>query len=160
MNFIRAGLLFLFAFSVLAFGSVEIWSQSILEIGVSVLFVAWAALAFIQPDFKVEWNPLNWPLVGWLAIGVAQLALHVTPYPFLTRVELLKLSAYILIFFLSTQVFRQRRDLTQLAWFLIVLVFFGFTVGDHPILRWSECNYLRISDADRRRDSFRPLREP
>ena len=88
MNFIRAGLLFLFAFSVLAFGSVEIWSQSILEIGVSVLFVAWAALAFIQPDFKVEWNPLNWPLLGWLAIGVAQLALHVTPYPFLTRVRI------------------------------------------------------------------------
>ena len=129
MNFIRAGLLFLIAFSVLAFGSVEIWSQSILQIGVSVLFVAWAALAFIQPDFKVEWNPLNWPLLGWLAIGISQLALRVTPYPYLTRLELLKLAAYVLIFFLSTQVFRQRRDLVALAWFLITLCFFVSLLG-------------------------------
>ena len=39
MNVIRGGLLFLFAFSVLAFGAVEVWSGSILEIGASLLFV-------------------------------------------------------------------------------------------------------------------------
>ena len=126
----------MFAFSVLAFGSVEVWSQSMLEIGASVLFVGVGRdRVFLDPGVKMEWNPLNWPLVGWLAIGVAQLSLHVTPYPFLTRVELLKLSAYLLIFFLSTQVFRERRDLTQLAWFLIVSVFFGFALGDRPVLR-------------------------
>ena len=123
MKFIRAGLMLLFAFSVLAFGSVEVWSESLLEIGAGILFVGWAAIVVLNPGVQIEWNPLNWPLAGFLAIGLVQLALHITPYPFLTRVELLKLAAYLIIFFLSTQAFRQRRDLTNLAWFLIFLCF-------------------------------------
>ena len=123
MNVIRAGLLFLFAFSVLAFGAVEVWSGSILEIGASLLFIGWAALVFLDDRIKIYWSPLNWPLLGLFGIGLAQLLLRATPYPFLTRVELLKLAAYLLIFFLSTQVFRERRDLTSLAWFLILLCF-------------------------------------
>src|SRR5271169_260287 len=123
MKVIRAGLLFLFAFCVLAFGAVEVWSGSILEIGASLLFIGWAALVFLDDRVVIHWNPLNWPLVGLFGIGIAQLLLHATPYPFLTRVELLKLAAYLLIFFLATQVFRERRDLTNLAWFLILLCF-------------------------------------
>jgi O-antigen ligase len=123
MNVIRGGLLFLLAFSVLAFGAVEVWSGSILEIGASLLFIGWAALVFLDDRIKIYWNPLNWPLLGLFGIGLAQLLLHATPYPFLTRVELLKLAAYLLIFFLATQAFRERRDLTNLAWFLILLCF-------------------------------------
>lgn len=129
MKFIRAGLLLLFAFAVLAFGSVEVWSASLLEIGAGLLFIGWAAIIFLDPGAKLEWNPLTWPLAGFLAIGLIQLALHLTPYPFLTRVELLKLTAYLLIFFLSTQVFRERRDLTNLAWFLMLLCFFVSLLG-------------------------------
>src|SRR5271156_186584 len=123
MNVIRGGLLFLFAFSVLAFGAVEVWSNSVLEIGASLLFIGWAALVFLDSRIKIYWNPLNGPLLGLFAIGLAQLFLHATPYPFLTRVELLKLAAYLLFFFLATQVFRERRNLTNLAWFLILLCF-------------------------------------
>ena len=123
MKVIRAGLMFLFAFSVLAFGAVEVWSGSILEIGASLLFIAWAALVFLDNGVKIHWSPLNWPLLGLFTIGLAQFVLRATPYPFLTRVELLKLAAYLLIFFLSTQAFRERRDLTNLAWFLILLCF-------------------------------------
>jgi O-antigen ligase len=129
MRFIRAGLLLLFAFGVLAFGAVEVWSASLLEIGAGILFIGWAAIVFLDPAVKIEWNPLNWPLAGFFTIGLIQLAFHITPYPFLTRVELLKLAAYFLIFFLSTQAFRQRRDLTNLAWFLIFLCFFVSLLG-------------------------------
>jgi O-antigen ligase len=129
MKFIRAGLLFLFAFSVLAFGSVEVWSASVLEIGAAILFIGWAAIVSLDRGVQIEWSPLNWPLAGFLAIGLLQLALHSTPYPFLTRVELLKLTGYLLIFFLSTQAFRQRRDLSNLAWFLIFLCFFVSLLG-------------------------------
>src|SRR5271169_4131209 len=114
MKVIRGGLLFLFAFSVLAFGAVEVWSESILEIGASLLFVGWATLVFVDDRVKIHWNPLNWPLLGLFGIGLAQLLLRGTPYPFLTHVELLKIAAYLLIFFLSTQAFRERRDLTNL----------------------------------------------
>ncbi|HSY64731.1 MAG TPA: O-antigen ligase family protein [Terriglobales bacterium] len=123
MNLIRGGLLFLFAFSVLAFGAVEIWSGSIVEIGASLLFIGWAVLVLVDDRIKIYWSPLNGPLLLLFGIGLAQLLLRATPYPFLTRVELLKLAAYLLIFFLSTQVFRERRDLTNLVWFLILLCF-------------------------------------
>jgi O-antigen ligase len=123
MKVIRGGLLFLFAFSVLAFGAVEVWAGSILEIGASLLFAGWAVLVFLDDRIQIHWSPLNWPLLGLLGIGFAQFVLRATPYPYLTRVELLELAAYLVIFFLSTQVFRERRDLTNLVWFLILLCF-------------------------------------
>src|SRR5271156_4860320 len=129
MRTIRNGLLFLFAFSVLAFGGVEVWSEAVLEIGASMLLVGWAALVFFDRGVKIHWSPLNWPLLGLFGIGLAQLISHATPYPFLTRIELLKLGAYLIVFFLSTQVFRERRDLTAVAWFLILLCFFVSLLG-------------------------------
>ena len=83
MKFIRAGLLLLFAFSVLAFGSVEVWSASFLEIGASILFIGWALVVFLDPGVKIEWSHLNWPLAGFLAIGLVQLGLRITPYAYL-----------------------------------------------------------------------------
>ena len=123
MRMIRGGVLLLFAFSVLAFGAVEVWSESILEIGASLLFVGWATIIFFDERVKICWSPLNWPLASLFGIGFAQLVLRAAPYLFLTRLELLKLATYMLVFFLSTQVFRERNDLTNAAWFLILLCF-------------------------------------
>src|SRR5271156_1617184 len=55
MNVIRGGLLFLFAFSVLAFGAVEVWSGTILQIGASLVFIGWAALVFLDDRIKIYW---------------------------------------------------------------------------------------------------------
>ena len=46
MKGIRVGLLILFAYSVLAFGTVEVWSESLLEIGASILLISWAVIAY------------------------------------------------------------------------------------------------------------------
>jgi O-antigen ligase len=126
MKVIRVGLLFLFAFSVLAFGAVEVWSQSLLEIGASILLISWAVIVYRDKQSTIQWNPLSWPLLGFIAVGIVQLAFHWTPNPFLTRLELLRLAAYFIIFFLTAQVFRERADFVKLAWFLIVL---GFSVA-------------------------------
>jgi O-antigen ligase len=123
MKLIRVGLCALFVITVLAYGAVEVWSQSILEAGAGLLFVVWAVIAFRNRNLTITWNPLCWPLLGLLAIGLGQLAFRITPYPFLSRVELLKLIAFILVFFLSTQVFRERQDLNSLAWLLMLLCF-------------------------------------
>ncbi|HEY0704396.1 MAG TPA: O-antigen ligase family protein [Candidatus Acidoferrales bacterium] len=123
MKLIGAGLCGLIALMVLAFGGVEVWSQSILEAGAGLLFVTWAIIAFRDPNLKITWNPLCWPLLGLLAIGVGQMVFRLTAYPFLTRVEILKLISYFLIFFLTTQVFRERQELNALAWALMFLCF-------------------------------------
>jgi O-antigen ligase len=126
MKGIRVGLVLLFAFSVLAFGAVEVWSQSVLEIGASILLISWAVIVYRDKQSTIQWNPLSWPLLGIIAVGIVQLAFHWTPNPFLTRVELLRLAAYLIIFFLTAQAFRERADFVKLAWFLIVL---GFSVA-------------------------------
>jgi O-antigen ligase len=123
MKLIRVGLCALFVFTVLAYGAVEVWSQSILEAGAAFLFVVWAVIVFRDRSLKITWNPLCWPLLGLLAIGAAQLIFRITPYPFLTRIEALKLISYFLVFFLSTQVFRERQHLNSLAWLLMLLCF-------------------------------------
>ena len=123
MTLLRIGLCALIAGSVLALGGVEVWSESVIEIGSAALFVLWALAVASRPDGHVYWSPLNWPLLGLLAIGACQLAFHLTAYSFLTRTQLLKLAAYVLVFFLSTQAFRTREELSKLVWFLILFCF-------------------------------------
>src|SRR3984957_3652882 len=123
MKLIRTGVCALFVMTVLAYGAVEVWSQAILEVGAGFLFVVWAVIAFRNRSMTITWNPLCWPLLGLLAIGLGQLVFRITPYTFLTRVELMKLIAYLLIFFLCTQAFRERQDLNSLAWLLMFLCF-------------------------------------
>ena len=123
MKVLRIGLFILFAFSVLAFGTVEVWSQSLLEIGAGILFLWWALVVFKDPEATIQWNPLIWPILGVITIGLFQLFLGVTPYRYFTQLELLRFGAYLILFFLSLQAFRTRSELKQLAWFLILLCF-------------------------------------
>jgi O-antigen ligase len=123
MKGIRAGLWLLFIFGVLAFGSVEVWAQSSIEIGAAVLLVAWAVILCFDSEMKIYANPLFVPILGFLAVGVAQLVFHATAYPFLTRLELLRLLAYFIIFFLTVQAFRRREDLEAMAWVLVIFCF-------------------------------------
>jgi O-antigen ligase len=126
MKVIRIGLCVLFAFSVFAHGVVEVWSESILEIGASLLFITWVFLAYRDSEMTIQWNPLNWPFLGFIAIGLLQLALHGTANAFFTRVELIRFTAYFIVFFLCAQAFREREDLVKLTWFLVLL---GFSVS-------------------------------
>ena len=131
MRAIRAGLGLLFIFGVLAFGSVEVWAQSSIEIAAAVLLAAWALMLCFDSELKIHSNPLFLPILVFLGIGFAQLLFHATAYPFLTRLELLRLSAYSIVFFLTAQSFRSREDLEQMVWGLVTFCFavalFGIT---------------------------------
>src|SRR5215469_9123748 len=100
MNLVRNCILLLIAFTVLAHGVVEVWSESVLEIGAALLLVSWAILYWRNTDQKLFWNPLLWPLAGLVCVGVLQLLIRTTVYPFLSRTELLKLVSYVILFFL------------------------------------------------------------
>jgi len=123
MKVVRAGLCLLLGFSVLSFGAVQVWSQSILEMGAAVLLLLWAVMTFRDPEGKVYWSPLNWPLLGFTGIGIFQLVFHQTAYPFLTRTDLLKLAVYFLVFFLLAQAFREKENVSMLVWFVVLFCF-------------------------------------
>lgn len=132
MKVVRAGLFVLFAFCVFAFGAVEVWAESVLEIGAAALLLCWAFVVYRQADAKIEWNPLNWPLLALVGLGLLQLIFRATTYAYFTRTELLRLGAYIIVFFLTAQAFRTRAELTRTAWFLISL---GFVVSLFGIIQ-------------------------
>ncbi|HWG58338.1 MAG TPA: O-antigen ligase family protein [Candidatus Acidoferrales bacterium] len=123
MRLLRAGLCALLVFSVGAFGTVEVWSVSAVEIGAGALLAIWAFLAWRDPGLQVRWNRLNGPFLGLIAIALLQLLLHGTAYAFATREGVLTLAAYFIVFFLVAQAFRSRPELTMLAWFLACLCF-------------------------------------
>ena len=129
MTALRVGLCALIAFAVLAFGAADVWAASALEIGSAILFLYWALIEFRNPQATIRWVPLAWPVAGFVVIGILQLVLHGTANPFLTSVQLLRAISAVLVFFLAAQAFRTRTELSQLAWFLILLSFFVSLFG-------------------------------
>ncbi|MGH9864985.1 MAG: hypothetical protein ACRD4H_06175, partial [Candidatus Acidiferrales bacterium] len=142
MRLLRIGICLLIAFSVLAFGTVEVWSESILEVGAGLLFLWWAILILRNHEIEMHWSVIYWPLLAFLGIAMVQLAFGATAYPFLTGVALLKISACSLLFFLIGQAFRSRHDLRFLASFLMCFAFgiavFGIAQNftSHYVLYW------------------------
>ncbi|MGA8230734.1 MAG: O-antigen ligase family protein [Candidatus Acidiferrales bacterium] len=123
MSLLRTGICAAIIFSVMAYGTVEVWSTSVLEISAALLVVLWALLVVSGTVKTVHWNPLNGPLLAFLGVGLIQLIFRTTMSPFFTRAELLKLFACFLIFFVMTQAFRERKDFEYFAGFLMALCF-------------------------------------
>ncbi len=123
MSLVRGGICLVIAFSVLAFGAVETWSVAVVEISAAVLLLVWVIVIARDRTATIQWNALNGPLLAFAAIGLLQLFLGGTAYAFLTRMEILRVAAYVILFFLAAQAFRKRADLSFLAWFLILFCF-------------------------------------
>jgi O-antigen ligase len=129
---IRVGVCVLVTFAVVAFGGVEPWSQSILEIGAVTLFVYWGALVAFEKAGEIRWSPVIWPLLGLETLGILQYVVPFSVYPNLTRLELLRYTSYLIVLFLSAQAFRTPRQWRSLAWFFMLL---GFSVAVFAILQ-------------------------
>lgn len=132
MKILRVGICMLVVFAVLAFGTVEVWSETILEIGASLLLLWWLVLVALRREKEIHWDRVGWPVLAFIAVSVLQLMLGGTAYPFLTRVALMKFLACAIIFFLAVQSFRTRQDLRNLVWFLMS---FGFVVAVFGIIQ-------------------------
>jgi O-antigen ligase len=155
MTALRIGICLLVAFCVLALGTVEVWSVSVMEIGAALLFFCWSVITWRNPRAKIYWSLLQASVLGVLVIGALQLLFHGSAYPYLTRAMLLKVTAYLIVLFLATQAFRERRDLYRLAWFLMA---FSFAVSLLAIIQHftstSEIYWMR--ELGTRGDPFGP----
>ena len=132
MRAIRIGICISIAFTVLAHGAVETWSESVLVILAAVLLGVWClrALVFHRTEFHLP--ALLLPVFLLTAYSFAQWFLGTSVYPYLTRVEFLKLAAYLALLFLAAQTFRQIEEFRPFLWFLL---FFGFLVALFGVLQ-------------------------
>jgi O-antigen ligase len=81
---------------------------------------------------EIHWNWLYLPLLGLGAIAIVQYAFSLSIYPYLTKIELLKWGAYVLLVFLALEAFRTEKHLKQFLWFLVIL---GFIVSLFGIIQ-------------------------
>jgi O-antigen ligase len=132
MTVIRIGICLLVTFAVLAHGAVEPWSEAGLEVGAAALLLVWALRTAMDAEFKIVWNPLLWPLFGLWLVAALQLATGRTAYPFVTRIELVKYTSLVVLFFLCVQAYRTLEHWHGFVWFLLIL---GFCVSVFAILQ-------------------------
>ena len=131
MKAIRWGICGLIAFAVLAFGGVQPW-------------VRWSWKSAQLPCWyfgRLGGSPwtgrdsrywLYLPLLGISAIALLQYLFGLTIYPYLTKIELIRLGAYIILCFLANQSFRTEDQMRRFSWFLLSL---GFAVSLFGIIQ-------------------------
>jgi O-antigen ligase len=148
MKIIRIGIYVLITMLVLSFGGVEPWGNAILEIGAALLFLLWAVLASVRRPLELRRNWLYVSVFVLGATGFVQYAAGISVYPYLTKIELLRWSAYMLLCFLTIESFRSSKHMKQFVWFLLSL---GFLVSLFGILQHFTFNgklywAIRLSD--------------
>src|SRR5690349_7171037 len=74
----------LLIFAVLAFGAVETWATSILEIGSALLFAVIVVHKICFSGVQAKWNPLFPPMAGFAMVAAIQLILNLTAYRYET----------------------------------------------------------------------------
>src|SRR5271166_4911459 len=129
MRFFRIAICALLAFSVLAYGGVEEWSQAVLEIGVAWLLVYWAVRQYRRRSEQVLLSPLFLPLAILALLVILQMVFRTTASLYHTRLELQLLLAYLALLLLLTQAFSRSSHMRGLVWFLMCLCFFVSIFG-------------------------------
>ena len=129
MTALRAGLLILLTFSVLAHGVTETWSEVAMIVGAALLFLFWGLRSGDRRKVEVVGSPLSWPLLALGILFLAQGWLGLSLAPEQTREEFLKSAALFLIFFLTVQAFRTTLHLHRFLWYVVVLGFLVSVVG-------------------------------
>src|ERR1700738_5008352 len=132
MRLLQIGLCGVLVFAIAAHGAVEDWARAVLETSAGLLFVFWAARAYVTREEGVNISPLLPPLLAFILLVVAQLHFRLTASPYETRTELQLLTALTLLLFLATQAFRTADDWRFFVWFIMSL---GFLVAIFGILQ-------------------------
>ena len=124
MKPVRWGIGILLAFDVLAIGGTIAWALVTVELSSAALFILWAIHTSRAQHADIHWNWLYPGLFGLGLVGFMQYQLGLTSSPYLTKLELLKWAAYLLLFFLTIESVCSFHETPRFGWLLILLGFF------------------------------------
>jgi hypothetical protein len=120
------GVFALLLFGPLAFGAVEPWSSSIMEVGAGLLFALWAVRQVAAAELELVGNPLFLPMLLFAGLILGQLATGRTAYRADTFSIALLYCAYGVICFLVVQCVRRTSQVKALG---VVLSGYGFAIA-------------------------------
>jgi O-antigen ligase len=116
----------------LAFGAVESWSISIVEIGAAMLFALWGGRQVISGELQIRSNPLFGPMLLFGALILCQVVSGRTAYRAATFSAALLYCAYGLLAFLVVQSLRRTSQLKTLAW---IFSAYGFAIAGFALIQ-------------------------
>src|SRR5258708_22932168 len=122
----------LLLFAVAAHGGVQDWAAAVLEAGAAALIAFWALRVALGWEKEIHGHPLLGPLAAFAAVVMFQFVFRTTAYRYASKVDFLRLMAYLILVFLAAQAYRTLDDLRGFVWFLLVL---GFAVSVFGILQ-------------------------
>ncbi len=115
---LEALIAFLILFTPLAYGTVEIWSVSVLHAVSVAIVVLWAA-SMIRGG-RVRWMPTPLDLCVLLFLALVCLSASVSTCPYASRIQLFRLFNYAFIFWVLVNAVRRRCVLLRLVWLIVI----------------------------------------
>ncbi len=112
-------------FAVMAFGAVERWALTFVEVSIMLLALVWVVRRAFRP-FPLEGNVFAWPLIGIVLMAVLQSVMGWSAAPYQTSGEALKWTALLAYFLMWAHVFRDESTRSR---FSLLLTWFGFLVA-------------------------------
>jgi len=95
IEFVLIGLL---VFTPLVFGTVQVWSISVMHLATTIMLTLWFLKMNAQGRFRLVRTPLDLPILAFGAIAAVSTATSV--YFYESKVELLKILNYILLYYI------------------------------------------------------------
>ncbi len=139
-------LIFLIIFTPFAYGAVQTWSIALFEAIAALMFLFWFLKMLTSGKFEFVHNPiiflvflfipyvfLQFFISRYAAFNMQQHTLPNSIYPWVTKIELLKVISYALIFLVILNSIKSRQ---QIARILSVIITVGFLMGIFFIMRY------------------------
>jgi len=163
---VEKGILFLIIFTPLAFGSVQEWASAIMELAAFIVLGAWIIRAWSVDDVSIRDSRLLIPAAGILVFVLLQLtplpqeilgiispanaSIHrdfgltgdtswktISIHPWATRQELLRVIAYLAVFFVIINHYRDREKIQRLIRWVIMMGAFLLVVAIAQKATWN-----------------------
>ncbi len=143
------GVVSIVLFGPLAFGAVELWSMSIVEVGAAMLFAVWGVRQVISGGLEIRSNPLFGPMLLFGTLILWQVVSGRTAYRAATFSAALLYCAYGLLAFLAVQCLHRTSQLKTLAW---IFSGYGFAIAGFALVDGIAGNgklyWLRVPQTD------------
>lgn len=112
----------LLIFTPLSYGSVEIWSVTVMHtLSIAIIFL-WIISMMLEGRITIYRSPVD--LAAIIFISLACISALLSAYPYASRIQLYKLINYMALFYFVFYSIRDRGDLLKIVW---VLIIFGST---------------------------------
>ena len=116
---IEMGLVSLIIFTPLAFGTVQVWSITVVHLISLAMLAAWLIKMTASGKFKLVKTPLDLPIL--LFLGVAVITTLTSIYPYASKIELYKIINYCLLYYLVVNNIKDKRQIKRIATLVVIV---------------------------------------